>query len=82
MAKYFFHTEDGQIFPDETGTELPDMAAVRRTALLTMAEMSQTLSDEFWREKALRITVTDDRGLTLMSLDLMATMAAALPKVS
>lgn len=79
MTRYFFHTEDGRRLQDDHGAELPDLAAVREAALTTMTEMAHALSDDFWKHQSLRITVTDDRGLTLMSLDLTATLSPALP---
>ena len=78
MTRYFFHTEDGRCLPDEEGVELPDLAAVRHAALMTMAEMSLALREEVWRHKALTIRVPDQSGLTLMTLDLTVTLAAAL----
>jgi hypothetical protein len=29
MTRYFFHIQDGVRYEDETGTELPDLTAVR-----------------------------------------------------
>ena len=77
MTRYFFHAEDGRVFRDDHGVELPDLAAVRTAALTTMTEMAQALSDDFWKHQCLRITVTDDRGLTLISLDLTAALSPA-----
>lgn len=80
MPRYYFHAEDGRPLPDEAGTELPDLAAVRRTALTTLTEMAHALRAELWRHRSLRITVTDEAGLTLMSLDLVATFSAAVSR--
>jgi hypothetical protein len=33
MTRYFFHIQDGVRYEDETGTELPDLTAVRKRAL-------------------------------------------------
>jgi hypothetical protein len=79
MTRYYFHTDDGRRYPDEHGTECRDLAALRATALATMTQMAHALSDDFWNKESLRITVTDERGLTLMSLDLVATVSTAMP---
>lgn len=77
MPRYFFHTEDGQCFPDNRGLELPDLEAARQAAMKTMHEMSAFLADDIWRTGTLRVTVSDERGLTLMMLELAATTAPA-----
>lgn len=82
MARYFFHTADGQCYPDDTGIELSDWRAVRAAALKTMADMSNALCEDLFESGALRVTVNDDQGLTLMVLDLMVTMAPASAAVS
>jgi hypothetical protein len=78
MPKYYFHADDGRRHEDEQGTELPNLAAVREVALSTMMEMADALSHDFWNDQRLRITVTDDHGLTLMTLDLTAALSPAL----
>lgn len=77
MARYFFHTEGGEGFPDEHGVELADLNAARAMALKTMCEMASALKQELWRDGWLRVTVVDEAGLTLMTLDLAATSAPA-----
>ena len=46
-------------------------------ALQTMCEMSSVMAGEVWREGSLRVTVADESGLTLMTLDHSATSAPA-----
>ena len=39
MPRYFFHVDNGEFIPDETGTELPDLYAARREAVRSAGEM-------------------------------------------
>lgn len=82
MTRYYFSTDDGRHHEDEQGTDLPNLAAVRTVALTTLTEMAHALSEDFWRDQCLRITVTDDCGLTIMALDLTATLSPAHPPAS
>ncbi|WP_374576594.1 hypothetical protein [Phenylobacterium sp. J367] len=73
---------DGHRYPDHNGIELDDLAAVRRHALRVMGEMSEVMGDDVWQSGQMRVTVKDDAGLTLLTLDVIATRAAAMPKVN
>lgn len=77
MARYFFHTEDGECFPDQTGTELPDIEAVRQCAVRTLGEVLREMQHEFWETENLKMIVKDEAGLTLFTLDLSAITSAA-----
>jgi hypothetical protein len=79
MARYFFHNEDGKCFPDESGVELPDMAAVRHTAMRVLTEMVSAHENEFYENGSWRLTVTDESGLTLFLVDVGLINAAAAP---
>ncbi len=77
MARYFFHTEDGKCFPDEDGTELPNLDAARRMAVITFAELLREMAGELVREGSFRMIVKDESGLTLFTIDTLMTDAAA-----
>jgi len=77
MPRYFFHNEDGRCYPDATGVELPDMAAVRHTALQVLTEMMDLHEKDVWDTGAWRVTVADEAGLTLYVVDLAITGSAA-----
>ncbi|THD62581.1 hypothetical protein [Phenylobacterium sp.] len=77
MARYYFHTEDGRHYPDEEGTELPDHEAARTQAVLVLGEMVKEDPAGFWSTESFRLTVTDNRGLILYILDLVATASPA-----
>jgi uncharacterized protein DUF6894 len=78
MARYFFHTEDGECFPDVHGSELPDLDAVRRTAVQAFVEMQQALQGRLWGEGGLRMIVNDEAGLTLFVLEMSVINAPAI----
>jgi hypothetical protein len=54
MTRYFFHIQDGVRYEDETGTELPDLTAVRKRAL--------KVCETCWRAARIRIYGTDTSG--------------------
>ena len=77
MSRYYFHNEDGQCFPDKDGIDLPDMAAVRHTAMRVLTEMMCAHEAHVYEEGAWRLTVTDAEGLTLFLIDVGVTNAAS-----
>jgi hypothetical protein len=78
MARYFFHTEDGVSYPDEYGTELPDLDAARAVAIRTLGEILRDAPKIFEAEMSLRLVVTDDSQLALFRLDVIASEAPSL----
>lgn len=78
MPRFYFHSEDGRRFPDEVGTDLADVDAVRVEAVRVMADILKGNAEEFWNTRAWRLTVADENGLTLLMLDVSATLAPAL----
>jgi hypothetical protein len=80
MPRFFFHTEDGQCFRDADGTELIDVHAARNQALMILADSLRHDPEEFWRDRSFKLTVTDERGLTLYILDVSAVASAAVDR--
>jgi hypothetical protein len=75
--RYFFHVQDGQYYPDETGTELPDLAAVRDEAIGVTAELLRGAGRaEFWTGEDWSLHVTDDAGGDVLTLRFSAMPAA------
>ena len=72
MPRYFFNTVDGRRYPDEDGTDLPDLGAVRRKATLVLAELLREQPLEVWESGPMRIEVTDEAGAIVMSLSVAA----------
>lgn len=77
MARYFFHTENGDRHSDEDGLELPDLAAVKREAITALAEMLKNRGARFWENNSFRLIVTDEAGLILYVLDVNGVEAPA-----
>ena len=77
MSRYYFHTEDGRCYPDESGTELKSLEDVRRWSLRALAEMMQAQADSFWQDGSLRMVVQDEQGLTLFTIEAVVQQAPA-----
>jgi hypothetical protein len=69
MPRYFFNTVDGRRYPDEDGTDLPDLEAVRRKATLTLAELLKERPSVFWDTGRLRLEVADAEGAIVLAID-------------
>ncbi|MGZ3404684.1 MAG: DUF6894 family protein [Phenylobacterium sp.] len=78
MPKFHFHTEDGQHHPDPDGLELTDSAAARAEAIRALGQLVAERHEEFWQDGAFRMLVTDGSGLTLIVLDLVATVSPSM----
>jgi hypothetical protein len=77
MPLYYFHLKDGQSIFDSHGSDLPDLAAVRRTALATTTEIlgDMEAGPEFWSGEPWRLWVTDQpdgAGTTVLTLQFAA----------
>ena len=72
MPRYFFHIHDGRNIPDQDGTDLPDIKAVRGEAIRAageiLADINGGLSHEEWR-----MEVTDEVGRPVLTLRFSAT---------
>jgi hypothetical protein len=78
MPRYHFHTEDGRHHPDADGLELADALAVRTEAIRAMGQLVSERHEDFWRDGSFRMIVADHTGLTLIILDLTATVSPAM----
>ena len=70
MPRYFFNVHDGRDYPDDQGTELPDLAAVRAEALRSSGEMLRDSkgAGDFWSGDDWTMNVTDEAGKTMLTL--------------
>lgn len=78
MARYFFHLKDGVFAADDEGQELPNLAAAKDAAVQVLVDILKGDSCKFWDTESLQVIVSDANGLTLLSLDLSATLAPVL----
>ena len=75
MPRYFFHVHDGFDLPDETGTEFPDIVAVRFAAVTVAGEIIRDLGESFWEIEAWRLDVTDEGGQHVLTLNFSGSIA-------
>jgi hypothetical protein len=80
MALYYFHLTDGATSLDDQGSDLPDLAAVRRAALATATEVLGGIKagPAFWSGEPWKLWVTDGpngAGATLLAMQFTATEA-------
>jgi hypothetical protein len=74
MPQYYFHLDDER---DEQGRELADTAAAKCEALQFAAGHICDAANAFWDREEWTLTVTDERSLTLMQLQIVGTHSAA-----
>ncbi len=79
MPRYFFHTESHVRTSDDDGLELPDIHSARVAAARSVAELLRGHADLFWGSKPWSMTVTDDGGLILFSLEVHGHSSPAIP---
>ena len=75
MPRFFFHVHGP---PDELGVELPDLAAAKCEAVRFAGRLLCDQASEFWESADFHMTVTDERGLTLFTLQFHAFDAPAI----
>jgi uncharacterized protein DUF6894 len=79
MPRYYFHLEDGQLLLDDTGDDLPDIAAAQTEALRVSSEAirDRTRVATLWNGTLWRLWVTDKPngdGKTFFTLRFSAEM--------
>lgn len=75
MARFFFHLADGVSTPDQEGFELPDLEASRGAALHLLAQSLIDRPGDFWARREWLLTVADEAGLTLYTVQVFASDA-------
>jgi hypothetical protein len=74
VPKFHFNLDDER---DETGLDLPDLAAAKCEALEFAARHICDAANAFWDRDEWTLTVTNERGLTLLQLHIVGTQSAA-----
>jgi hypothetical protein len=74
MPKFHFHLDDER---DQDGLVLPDLAAAKCEALEFAARHICDAANVFWDREDWTLTVTDERGLTLLQVQIVGTQSAA-----
>lgn len=75
MARYFFNVTNGKVITYPHCVDLPNIRAARREAVRLACTTLGENPDEFWHSGEWQVTVTDERGLNLLSVLLLATNA-------
>jgi hypothetical protein len=72
MPLFYFDIEDGVSRGDDTGTELPDLEAVKREAIRTAAGLLNETKVDFWNGDRWTMRVRDEAGNNVLSLQILA----------
>ena len=75
MPRFFFNTANGHSLKDPEGTELADLETAKRAAVQFLAEWLHDNPDELWATENVRVTITDETGLSLFAIDVGAIVA-------
>jgi hypothetical protein len=76
MPVFHFHLDDHQ---DEQGLELEDLEAAKCEALEYASRHICDAANAFWDRAEWTLTVADEKGLTLLQLQIVGTQSAACP---
>lgn len=77
VARYFFNVSDGEVRSFPQCIDLSSVQDARREATKMACAAISENSDTFWRTREWQLTVTDERGLNLFSLLILAADAPA-----
>jgi hypothetical protein len=74
MPRYYFNVRDSVELPDEIGTELPGLDAVRDMAVKAAGEAIRELGGRFWDAEEWQMVVTDENGREVLILTFSGSM--------
>ena len=77
MPRYFFHSEDGRLEHDETGTVLADNSAARIEAVRFAGSLLAQRSHALWEATRWRMLVTDEKAMILFTIEVNTIIGAA-----
>ena len=69
MPRYFFHSEDGHLEHDSSGTELPDAGAARIEAVRFAGSLLADRPQALWESTRWRMLVTDENAAILFTIE-------------
>ena len=78
MARYYFHIEDGAQLPDQLGMELSSLDLAKCEAVRYAGRLICDHAADFWDAGDWNLTVANEAGLTLFTLQLIGTESAAI----
>lgn len=78
MPRFYFHVENGEPHRDEKGTELSTLAQAKCEAVRYAGRLLCDRASEFWDTGDFCMTVTNEGGLTLFTLQFSGVEAPAI----
>jgi hypothetical protein len=78
VQRYFFHLQSSHVVRDEEGSEHQDLDAAKCHAVQMIAQVLCERPKTFWEADTYRVTVTDERGLVLFTVEMFSVQSAAL----
>jgi hypothetical protein len=78
MPRYFFHLTSGHENLDVDGTDLKSLPMARCHAVKMIAEVLCGSPEMYWEHECYRVTVADETGLTLFTVEMSSTDSAAI----
>jgi hypothetical protein len=82
MPLFYFQLEDDFSSREKDAWDLKDLATAKCAAVRYAGEILCDAADTFWNAAQWKLTVTDEAGLTLFTLELVGTDAPALSRPS
>jgi hypothetical protein len=78
MPRYYFHLTHSEDIRDQAGVELGGLHEAKCHAVKMIADVLCQTPEKFWETETYRVTVSDARGLLLLDVEMIATLAPAL----
>ncbi|MFL6762449.1 MAG: DUF6894 family protein [Sphingomicrobium sp.] len=82
MARYYFNIDDGAGIEDTVGMELSSLAEAKCEAVSYAGRLICDHAGRFWNSGDWNMTVTNENGLSLFSLQLVGTESPAIRPVT
>lgn len=78
MSRYFFHLTHSAEIRDETGVELENLHSAKCHAVKMIADTLCEQPEKFWESETYRVNVSDNKGLMLLSVEMVSFLAPVL----
>jgi hypothetical protein len=78
MPRYYFHLTSGHENLDKEGLDLASLPMARCRAVTMIAEVLCGSPESYWEHECYRVTVADETGLTLFSVEMNSTDSPAM----
>lgn len=75
MQRFFFQIEYGETARDNIGQEYNSLDEAQAEAVILLGEILRDKGADFWSQPTVRVTVTNESGLTLWMVEVHGTVA-------